>query len=245
MNRVTFFNLFLIGLIFIICFLIKSKVNIINKLLVLLIYFLIFFIIVLPCYHWSGKDIISYRLITGIKDHYIKEFHKSGMYKLNKITCYENLEIINNVFSEAKIPFWLSEGTALGFKRDNDFIDWDDDVDIATNYKYKDEVFKLLPILINKGFEISKIDTDKGLFIVILRKNEKVDIDFIDNGVYCTTWKYGSELCDPIVPYVQDLDNIVIKDKIYKIPKDPYLIKLYGNDWKTPLKRDKGVANGL
>ncbi len=51
--------------------------------------------------------------------------------------------------------------------------------------------------------------------------------------------------CDPIVPYVQDLDNIVIKDKIYKIPKDPYLIKLYGKYWKTPLKRDKGVANGL
>ena len=97
---------------------------------------------------------------------------------------------------------------------------------------------------LKNGFEISNIET-KNNFISLIRNGEKIDIDFIKKGSPCASWKYATELCDPLIPYVQEFDKITIKNKVYNIPKDGYFIKLYGKDWKIPKKGDKGVANGV
>jgi len=240
-------NCFLILYLILFFFIIIPKYNLQKKILILIIYILLFLIVIIPEYYWGGRKYHKFSHYNGLKDYFIKSFHQIGLNKLDKKICYENLKLIHEIFSEENIPFWLSEGTSLGFKRDNDFIGWDDDVDIATNFSNKEKVLEALPKLIKKGFRISKIndnyDNNLGFSITVLRKNEIVDIDFIKKGIYCTTWKYGIELCDPIVPFVQKFDKITIQNKIYNIPKDEYFNKLYGKDWRIPLENDKGVAN--
>ena len=50
---------------------------------------------------------------------------------MNKKICHENLSLFHEIMKKLNIDFWLSDGTALGFKRNNDFITYDNDVDVG------------------------------------------------------------------------------------------------------------------
>ena len=44
---------------------------------------------------------------------------------------FEALNNICDILSQSKIKYFLDQGTLLGVVRDNDFISWDDDIDIG------------------------------------------------------------------------------------------------------------------
>ena len=106
---------------------------------------------------------------------------------------------------------WLSEGTALGVVRaveaakrvqrraasDHDvgtegFISHDDDVDVSFPYMLAEHFLRhALPLLLSPayGFELGQVETERCgrrcLFIALLRRGEKIDIDFMGAGLDC------------------------------------------------------------
>jgi len=53
-----------------------------------------------------------------------------GKYKQNAIDL---LQLVINILNEYNIPYCLISGTLLGYMRHNDFIPWDDDIDLLVD----------------------------------------------------------------------------------------------------------------
>lgn len=197
--------------------------------------------------NWCGTHNPKYRLIDSFKNQIIKYSHRLKIRDLNTDVCYENLSIIHKAFSKSGIPFWLSEGTALGFFRENRILPWDDDVDIAFREKYVNKFIKeIIPFLEEKGFVVSEIYENKNLrFFALVRKNEKVDIDIIreDPNKGCMAANYGKKGCGQLFPYLKDFKKINIRGKIYNLPKIGYIKKLYGDTWNTKIVDFKNRKN--
>ena len=181
---------------------------------------------------WGGFSYDSYKWIDNIKNKNIKNGHKNGL-PLDKEICHENLSLIHEVLSKNNIMFWLSEGTALGFIRDGDFISHDDDVDIALFSRDKEKFWKSMKEIKQKGFTVVEV-SDNGTFICLIRKNEKIDIDITGEGLKCTST--NGKKCEIILPYLKSFNTINIRGKSYNLPKQDYLEFIYGPTWKIPLK---------
>ena len=107
---------------------------------ILILIFIILFIEIA----WTDGQ--KFKAIDFLTNHSYKLKHK--IIPLNLEICKENLLLFNESMSQFKIPYWLSEGTALGAVRDNSFIEWDDDVDVSFMYSYRDAFLKnVFPIL--------------------------------------------------------------------------------------------------
>jgi hypothetical protein len=90
-----------------------------------------------------------------------------------KQTAIDLLQITINILNEFDIPYCLISGTLLGYVRHNDFIPWDDDIDLLVessivkkmpeiNKKYKNKLNFLVkdPILIKFCFNDKEINID-------------------------------------------------------------------------------------
>ncbi len=201
---------------------------------------LILIILLFVPFNWSGSK-IKYRLIDTLNNFFIKFSHISGFRPLNTKVCEENLLLLNEILTKADIPFWLSEGTALGVVRDSKIIPWDDDLDISFMYNYREKFLELLPILEQNGFVLSLV-LNNGNFLGFIKNNEKVDIDIVQKDGSCNAAKtknagYTSK-CNDILPYLNRMRKITFLGKEFNVPGDDYFEFLYGSDWKTP-KRSK------
>ena len=140
---------------------------------------------------------------------------KQNIRNFDKKKSLEMINKINTIMNILDIKFWLSEGTALGFYRNNDFIDYDDDVDISFFSKDIPKIPTLLKKLSDVGFNIAHIDIDRNYtsngihcFITLRYEYLSLDIDIVgDNyssaaGNNCHS-KY-------ILPYLKNLKKINI-----------------------------------
>ena len=157
--------------------------------------------------------------------------------KLNNKKCYKILSIVHKIFKENDLFFCFSEGTALGFIREGDFIKWDDDVDIGMWIDDMPKFIKCIPIFESYGFEVAEV-TMNNTFICLIKDNIKLDIDFTGPNINCRAhnFKLFGETCNTLLPYLKKFKKIKIKDLEYNIPEVCYLEKLYGKGWKIPLK---------
>ena len=195
---------------------------------------LILSLIIINRLHWSNSSKREkYKYIDTLKNYYIKDIkHNFLGFPLNKQVCYENLSLLHELMSKLDINFWISDGTALGFRRDKDFIDHDDDVDIGFFSEDENKFWNNIHLFKSKGFSLAEIRSD-NTFVVLIRKGEKIDIDITGAGLVCD--QCNNNPCENILPYLESFDNIDIKGKKYNIPKEDYLIYKYGEDWKTPI----------
>ena len=187
---------------------------------------------------WTGD--LSWKLRDSLKNVYIKYKHKLLNKPLNKQICKENLELIAKILNELGITFWLSEGTALGARREGNFITHDDDVDIGIWIddlsKFKKHVIHLLK---ENGFTIDKQFLN-NTFLTISRKGEKIDIDFTGKNIKCVACKTTNancKLCNPMLPYLKNMSYINFLGNVYLCPDTDYLEYLYGKDWAIPQKK--------
>ena len=198
-----------------------------------LIIILILFLVPIP---WSGHHAFS--LGNTSKNAIFKSKHFFFKMPLNKSQC--NLNLVDFKYAMGTIPFWLSEGTALGAIRDNDFITHDDDVDVGMWAHDLDRFNKeALPLLYKLGFTLD-MSLFNGTFIMMSRNGERLDIDAVSSGGQCMAARTASAncgTCDCIIPYLNDMHVVQMHDEEYMVPGTPYLKYLYGVDWHIPQKR--------
>mgnify|MGYP006282747293 CR=1 FL=1 len=150
------------------------------------------------------------------------------------------------MFDYHNVSFWITDGTLLGYYRENDFINHDHDMDIAVFIDdWKDEI---LVDLKRKEFKLLYIYGDKscGLEYTLLKNNIRTDIFFFykeNNYYWHAAWdisKIKSFL--NMIKYLYEpfkLKEIKFKNINLKIPEntEKYIIQKYGKNWKTPIKK--------
>jgi len=170
---------------------------------------------------------------------------------MNKKIFTKNIKIIHNILSQLNIKYFLLGGTLLGAIRENDFIDYDYDVDIGIFYEdIVDKIDKLKESLeknnfifwceygvINEGycFQYIKDSIFRVDFDVVYRLSETKSYYGLSVGPHNDVYKlYKYEV--PINNKILEYDRFKPLEITY-IPEnyEKYLETEYG-DWKTPRK---------
>lgn len=197
-------------------------------------------ILMIP-FPWCPSSRVKYSILNRIKSTTYKLRHTLFHIPLNKDVCFQNLKDFKSVMQKHDIFFWISEGTALGAIRAHDFIDHDDDVDVGiwSSQLKKFEQYAI-PDLKKMKFRVDAVEMN-GTFMTISRSMEKMDIDVTGSDMKCTsgTTRYANtDKCNDIIPFLNDMSSILIRDELYNCPNIKYLRFLYGPDWCKP-KRTK------
>lgn len=156
-----------------------------------------------------------------------------GVKQINKEIANENLLILKKILDSHEIPFQLHAGTLLGAVREHDFIDHDEDIDLALLDKYRNDILLIIPELASVGFKICRFDHRD--LLSIMRKGEYIDFYFYKEYnkklLSCSGWLVLREHLENSVKYE-------FKGSIYDIPEDweEYLLAEYGANWRIPLK---------
>ena len=156
--------------------------------------------------------------------------------------CAELLRRLQLECQRDHIEFCLSEGTALGAIRDQEFIAGDTDVDVAL-WPRDFAVFRTatLPRLLrDQGFVLLKDrQEEQGLrygLVTLGWQGETLDVGALFPGGYCCT-RPGP--CDEVIPHLQRWQRARLGHDEYWVPGEELLVALYGPDWRTPRTREK------
>ena len=156
-----------------------------------------------------------------------------GIKQIDKKIAFDNLKVVAEIMNKSDLKWGPVYGSLLGIIRDNDFITWDEDIDL---FILEEDKEKFLPFLFefqNAGFEVIR-HWRCGL-ISIKRNGEYIDFYFpklIAEGVRSTigvAYLFDKYLNDTIV---WDFKGIKLN-----IPREyeEFLEFQYG-DWRTPVK---------
>ena len=176
----------------------------------------------------------------------------------------KDLEMIAEVFKKFNVRFFLVYGAVLGFHRDGDFIEHDDDIDLAVideidlktrkaiGWALYDLGFKPQQILFNVfgRMEPSEIgyNGDENTGIIVCERNYKFTIFFFEIET-CERHRMNEYVCIPKLgamkliatpyPFFKKPATIKINGKSYLVPSptEKYLEFCY-KDWRDRQGRD-------
>jgi lipopolysaccharide cholinephosphotransferase len=166
--------------------------------------------------------------------------------KMNKKAAFEDLMAMKKVLDEEKIIFWLAHGTLLGIIRDNDFIKWDNAVDI---HVMEEDFIPKLNIIKEKFMKLNYIfiDAEKELGTKIVMygycNKQKCTISslFLDSRYKKNKYRLQNRIkyCRKFFERYQE---IKFKGVSFRVPSPPekYLDYIY-KKWKTPIKSSQPV----
>lgn len=164
--------------------------------------------------------------------HYNRKFLYLGIKQIDKEIAYDNLKDFLKIMERAGINAVPGFGSLLGIVRDNDFITWDEDIDLCILKEEEIILEENLNVFKENGFELVRYERI-GLYS-FMRRGEYIDIyvlQDIGGGVRnCgADFLFEKDFTDTM-PYV-------FKNLTVNIPRnyDRHLEFLYG-DWKTPVK---------
>jgi phosphorylcholine metabolism protein LicD len=171
---------------------------------------------------------------------YIKISHFTFNKPLNLEIAKENLLLFNDIMNKHSIPYWLSEGTALGVIRDGSFILHDDDTDTSFMYEFREKFIKdVLPELKANGYVIGGVMNNEN-FITIHRKGEKIDIDIVQKDNKCMASYVKSNNykldCNYVLKFLGNMRKVNFLGTTFNVPGDDYLVALYTDSWRIPKK---------
>ena len=142
------------------------------------------------------------------------------------------VRILNNL----NVPFFLSNGTFLGYRREGDFIQHDLDVDLGVLIEnYRDDI---LESFLNDGFTIHKIygEVLDRLEYSMMKREQKLDIFFYYNdGKQMWHGISNGDLHGRYVYPMTDFKKVRFHGSDVLIPEDTFLEAEYG-DWKQVVK---------
>ena len=190
-----------------------------------------------------------------IPDDKLKYFSSSVGFGKNKQTAIDLLKITTDILDEFNIEYFLISGTLLGYIRHNDFIPYDDDMDLIVTSDIKKHISAIMKkyncklsmiktdYLIklcfkDKVYNLSHVDTNWSRYL--LNTNDSYFWPFIDLFIF----EYKND--DKINFFGKDWDVnefFPIQKKefnniLVSIPINPvyFLSRNYGNDYMTILK---------
>jgi FkbM family methyltransferase len=166
----------------------------------------------------------------------------------NKIKVYSNTELndrkrdledIKAAFDKLGLSFFLIDGVLLGAIREQNFIKWDWDVELAV---FEEEIMpninSLLNELFSSGFEIININPFSSFFkINIMKRGTKFSLVGLkktrNKWRYRALFRYPAKLFDDA-----QFINFLGTEYLIPYPPEEMLTFIYGQ-WKTPLRSVK------
>lgn len=144
---------------------------------------------------------------------------------------------VRQVMDDAKITFFLRQGTCLGAVRDNCIIPWDDDIDVGSVFGLhgfnKGIMESARQAFKKRGFLTRVVQTDYFICLTLVKASIRID--------WCCYWIID----DAVVMYpavlipvhlLTDLKEIEFLGAGFLVPNPPeeYLQTKYGKDWQVP-----------
>lgn len=157
---------------------------------------------------------------------------------INKEHCKEDLLDIKKVLDDAEIDFWLVFGTCLGAVRNKDFLDFDDNINIAV---YEEDLLPKMDMVkekfISLGFIFRQIPKKRGTKLNLHRHKHKNGIEglFLDPSFKKNRYRLSNAFKHPR-KYFETYGEIEFQGETFRVPSpvEKYLSFLY-TDWKTPI----------
>ncbi len=163
---------------------------------------------------------------------------------MDKEIAADNLADACRILASLQIRSWLTDGTLLGYYRENDFIAHDMDVDIGCFIsEHKDS---LIPEFKKSGWICKRVygTVDAGLEMTMERHGVRLDIFFFyeeADTYWHGAWLRVDKKTRNLIKYVYqkfELQETTFYNQKFLIPADPlaYIIQKYGEKWETPTK---------
>lgn len=165
--------------------------------------------------------------------------------------AWEVLDTFVDILNENDIKYFLEYGTLLGFYRSQDFIAWDDDIDISINIENTN--INIMDITKQIIHSINKIKENINWTYTLLNNKEEklvgIDFKFNENrsfkefSINIGLITFYKDFAYQVMNYgpkkhFENYEIIQINGKKYKLPYDAegYLEFTYGNDWHVEKK---------
>lgn len=161
---------------------------------------------------------------------------------------------VDRLFVKNDIPYWMIGGTLLGAVRHKGIIPWDDDLDIAIDYRDAKKLKKIAPQLEKCGYKLVKVWIGYKIFYKKMKHIDGYNYAFPNIDIF--TAKYNDRKHK--YAYAEDEVNRTWPKDVfppeelfplvhYKFGKmyipgphehKPYFDRLYGKDWNRVAYRE-------
>ena len=149
----------------------------------------------------------------------------------NNITVWRSLLYdFADVAVQVGLPFWLSEGTALGAVRENDLIEGDTDVDVGVYFSDFKRTFPAAwPLLQARGYTVMRF-CPFSIQKCVDGMRYYMDIDITQGGMSCMAYSYPTD-CTYHLSTIEKFVACEVHGRAFKCPSMEYIRFLYGDKW--------------
>jgi len=175
---------------------------------------------------------------NGIVSFEEKDFSEPKPIDIAKAT--NNLLEVKKILDSNNTRFGLIFGTLLGAVRENNFIKYDEDVDLFVLEEDKEKLFNCIHDFLNIGFQVCRYDKK---LLSIIRDDEYIDFYFFKKALFFY------RTCIPGTTYrkryLEETRDYIFLDNVFQVPKNTkkFLKVLYGPEWRIPKKNVPAEAH--
>ncbi len=156
-----------------------------------------------------------------------------GCKQIDRDIAFRNLGDLLRVMERHDILVTPALGTLLGIIRENNFIEWDEDIDLFVLEEDKDKLLSSFRDLGREGFELVRVDRC-GLLYSVMREGEYIDFYIMEK---LSPEVRGSGDIFMLERHLTDLVDWDFRGLTIKVPAqyEEFLSLRYG-DWRKPVK---------